>query len=334
MRDRPDTRERWNVRVVSDVSAPAQHGAHGVDAHALSPARDLEVAGALVDHVIACVGRGAPPFDEVSALAALAAIGLSDGEIVAIRRKSRLVQLTNNIRDFALAPVNRLASPTREFVTRAQLSVPRGALLDIGCSAGRYLLEFASAEMRLVGLDIDAFSMTVAEVAWSRTQSAARPQCVVGSATSLPLPSESFDVVTSFVVLGCVPLRRTLSEIARVLVPGGRFCATIERPGFLVEMWQRRERGQRAAVRLARWWLAHLLSVVGIDHQRLPGGSRLAGVSIYARAHLQRAIRDAWLEPVQYEVLARHGARERLVGIVAQKPRALRSVPHPGGEAR
>lgn len=95
-------------------------------------------------------------------------------------------------------------------------------ILDIGCGP-RGSLEWATEAARRVGLDpladryrelgIDEHAMEY----WS------------APAESIPVPDESFDIVSTLNSLDHVDdLRRTLDEITRILVPGGSFLVEVE----------------------------------------------------------------------------------------------------------
>jgi SAM-dependent methyltransferase len=100
---------------------------------------------------------------------------------------------------------------------------PGEHILDVGVGPG--LLAYDLARMvgeagRLVGLDMAAAMLTMA-----RTRLAALPQaeCVEGDALKLGFADAAFDAVVSTQVYEYVaPLPRALSELHRVLKPGGR----------------------------------------------------------------------------------------------------------------
>lgn len=100
---------------------------------------------------------------------------------------------------------------------------PGERILDIGVGPG--LLAYDLARMvgeagRLVGLDTAPAMLTMA-----RTRLAALPhaECVEGDAVSLGFPDAFFDAVVSTQVYEYVaPIARALSELHRVLKPGGR----------------------------------------------------------------------------------------------------------------
>lgn len=88
-------------------------------------------------------------------------------------------------------------------------------VLEVGCGTGMILKEIAPVAARAVGLDISRGMLAHAR--------ARGLDVVEGSATDLPFEDESFDTVYSFKVLAHVEaIERAMSEVARVLRPGGR----------------------------------------------------------------------------------------------------------------
>lgn len=87
-------------------------------------------------------------------------------------------------------------------------------VLEIGCGTGLVLERLTPHAGSVVGVDL---SPGMLELARRRAL-----EVYEGSATALPFPDASFDVVCSFKVLAHVPdVRAALSEAARVLRPGG-----------------------------------------------------------------------------------------------------------------
>jgi ubiquinone/menaquinone biosynthesis methyltransferase len=95
------------------------------------------------------------------------------------------------------------------------------AILDLACGTGDIAFAAASRDRRVVGLDITLRMLQIA----SRK---ARPQThhvafLAGDMMALPFADARFDVVTTGYGLRNVPdLEGALSEIRRVLKPGGR----------------------------------------------------------------------------------------------------------------
>ena len=110
--------------------------------------------------------------------------------------------------------VHRLA---RQQIDSAAVSNASGRLLDVGCGRRPYddILERVSEKR--VGLDVDR----------KRYEESPATPDVWGSAASLPFARETFDTVVSFQVLEHVAdPQLVVSEISRVLKPGGRLLLT------------------------------------------------------------------------------------------------------------
>lgn len=117
-----------------------------------------------------------------------------------------------------------LHSPLSERLFRERKFDLRGArnILDVGSGAGqlaRHVLKYADPDSRIVCFDL---SHEMLRRARNRLKST-RPKFVVADLTRLPFPDASFDRVTCGYVLEHLPdARLGLSELARVMRPGGR----------------------------------------------------------------------------------------------------------------
>lgn len=104
---------------------------------------------------------------------------------------------------------------------------PRGAqLLDIGCGDGRGLYALAKRvqPLALVGVDVDPAQLARARQTFTKAPYAV--QLHEAGAEALPLPAQTYDVVTSFGCLHHVPhWQQAVQEVARVLRHGGVFYA-------------------------------------------------------------------------------------------------------------
>jgi ubiquinone/menaquinone biosynthesis C-methylase UbiE len=102
-------------------------------------------------------------------------------------------------------------------------------VLDVACGTGvvtRLAAERVGKSGRVVGLDINPSMLSVARSLESASD--ASIGWLEASASAIPLPDESFDVVLCQQGLQQFPdCPAALVEIRRVLVPGGRFAANV-----------------------------------------------------------------------------------------------------------
>jgi len=102
-----------------------------------------------------------------------------------------------------------------------------GRLLDVGCATGVFLDGMRRRGWRVWGVDINA---KVAQYARERLGL----DVFVGQLEEAAFPARSFDVVTLWDVLEHVPdPRRTLTEVARILRPGGLLVLSLPDPDCL-----------------------------------------------------------------------------------------------------
>jgi SAM-dependent methyltransferase len=93
-------------------------------------------------------------------------------------------------------------------------------VLEVGCGQGADLSRFASAKARVFGCDLTAKHCDISRQ-FVETMGG-HADIVQASATDLPYPAHSFDLVYSFGVLLLVEnLDQAIAEIHRVLKPGG-----------------------------------------------------------------------------------------------------------------
>ena len=120
-------------------------------------------------------------------------------------------------------------------------AIPRNPslrILEAGCGTGLIMERVRSrGSTHLFGIDLSAGMLGMARQRGGRV--------VQASVTALPFSDASFDVACSFKVLAHVPdIRKALSEMARVVRPGGT---------IVVEFYNRQ------SIRGLRWWLKNLV---------------------------------------------------------------------------
>jgi demethylmenaquinone methyltransferase/2-methoxy-6-polyprenyl-1,4-benzoquinol methylase len=109
----------------------------------------------------------------------------------------------------------------RKLVTLAAVQ-PGWRAIDLACGTGDIALEVARRGSSVIGLDITPRMVELAR----RKPAPGRVSWVVGDMTSLPVISESCDLVTTGYGLRNVPdLALALREIHRILKPGALACS-------------------------------------------------------------------------------------------------------------
>ncbi|HEY6625030.1 MAG TPA: class I SAM-dependent methyltransferase [Acidimicrobiales bacterium] len=116
---------------------------------------------------------------------------------------------------------------------------PGDRLLDLGCGFGRHAYQAARLGAEVVGFDAGADEVRKVQdtfgamsVAGELSAETARVGAVRGDALRLPFGDGSFDRVIASEVLEHIPDDRTaMSELSRVLRPGGSMAVTVPRCG-------------------------------------------------------------------------------------------------------
>jgi SAM-dependent methyltransferase len=155
---------------------------------------------------------------------------------------------------------------------------PGDRLLDLGAGGGRHAFEAMRRGAVVTALDSDAAevknvdgmmkAITAEEPAvYDR---GGRGQATVGDARRLPFCNDAFDRVIAAEVLEHIPDDRlAMSELARVLRPGGTMAVTVP-----------------------RWWPELLTWALSDDYHNTPGGH----IRIYRRSDLVQRLDAAGLE--------------------------------------
>lgn len=107
----------------------------------------------------------------------------------------------------------------------AALLRPGSLVLDLGCASGRETVELQAARLRVVGLDIAAAFLRIAQARYPAVG------YLLGDALHLPLASGSLDGVWAMASLLHLTLGESgaaLAEVRRVLRPGGAFYSSVQ----------------------------------------------------------------------------------------------------------
>jgi len=179
---------------------------------------------------------------------------------------SQKVNFRDQIRRYVLArwlnyPVSAPSNPIVHFLgvlkrnkmlVRYPKFVREGALLDVGCGAGAYLLEMRDLGWRVYGVE-------PSEEAAAHLRSLGIPvHC--GTLEEADLPSQSFDVVRFSHVLEHVPSPiDTLNEAAKILRPKGVLMLTVPNWASLTARWFQRHWYHLDAPRHLFWFTPETL---------------------------------------------------------------------------
>ena len=137
-----------------------------------------------------------------------------------------------------------------------KITLPKGnsTMLDIGCGEGRHVFGVMQnfKDTLCIGLDMDDPSITKAREGYEFFKSISNQGAsfIKGSAYSLPIPSNTLDLVICSEVLEHLDdYHLALEEIYRVLKPGGKFLASV--PSY---------------------WPEKICWMISNEYQNMPGG--------------------------------------------------------------
>jgi len=113
---------------------------------------------------------------------------------------------------------------------------PGSTVIDVGCGAGRHSFEAYRRGANVIAFDQDAEGLADVDTVLQAMGEAgeapesAKAQVVVGDALALPYPDDSFDTVIASEILEHIPNDDgAISELIRVLKPGGTLAVTVPR---------------------------------------------------------------------------------------------------------
>lgn len=166
------------------------------------------------------------------------------------------------------------------------IGAAEGRVLEIGIGSGLNLPLYNANVERVIGLDPSPKLLTMARKAGRRASTSI--EFVEGSAETIPLETASVDtVVTTWTLCSIPDALRALSEMRRVLKPGGRLLFV--------------EHGRAPEARV-RWWQDHLQPVwkpmAGGCHLNRAIGELIETAGFHIE-HLDTGYMDA-LKPISF----------------------------------
>lgn len=114
----------------------------------------------------------------------------------------------------------------RKKVIKLVASTNPASILDIATGTGDLAIQFAEATQaeKIIGLDLSEGMLSIAHKKVANTKLKNRIDFIKGDSENLPFEGNSFDAITvSFGIRNFETLEKGLSEILRVLKPGGIF---------------------------------------------------------------------------------------------------------------
>ncbi len=101
--------------------------------------------------------------------------------------------------------------------------------IDLGCGPGAYLEEFTKRNYEVYGVDISQEMLNTCAVRLKVDDESFRKKFICGSIENVPFDDNYFDAAACIGVLGLlISDIKTISEIRRILMPGGVLLLTVE----------------------------------------------------------------------------------------------------------
>lgn len=242
---------------------------------------------------------------------------LTSEEFVAATASIPIVQVVGDLTDYAGTRTADRDTDMRDYISNALSPTAGQIVLDAGCSTGRNFLPYADG-VSCIGFDLDLVGLMIGARAWAHQPRARKPVLCCDTILDMPIADRSIDGVQSFVVLGLVPIRQALTEIRRVLKPGGRLAFTVEGPGFWQELWDRRDATGRDKIGLTRWLVGRKLQERGVYWQGHKRFGRLAGLVQYTPESISRILVEQGFEVLDASPLRTYRGLARVVGVTAR----------------
>lgn len=180
---------------------------------------------------------------------------------------------------------------SRLYAVDEALSACRGGrLLDVGCGPGmfvRHLLDTRRGDFHVTACDR---SKAMVDAVSGRVGADDGVDLVVASVEEMPFPDGDFDVVVAMGVLEYADMERGLSEVARVIRPGGVLVVTMLNPLSPYRMFEWCV--YWPAVRV----LGGIERLVGVPASRRHA-ARASGIRAVSRGRLRRRLRAVGLDP-------------------------------------
>jgi ubiquinone/menaquinone biosynthesis C-methylase UbiE len=165
------------------------------------------------------------------------------------------------------------------------------SLLDVGCGNGANTVLFARSLPKVAGVDVEPERLATARE-FAEANGIDNIEYVISDGLNIPYPDDSFDYVTCFDVLEHVEdEQKTMSEIARVLRPGGKLIMSVPNKWYLMEV-----HGFHFKPDSVPWNRVPLLSWLPT-----PIHERYARARIYSKQRIMSVMRQARFEVLEHE---------------------------------
>jgi SAM-dependent methyltransferase len=244
--------------------------------------------------------------------------GLTGEDLVEFANSGDIMQILNDVR--ALRTDDESRSETLQFMLETAGISAESAVLDVGCSCGRHIRQLTARSPRLLaGVDVNLLALLLGARAWAAAGLATSMHWCWADALRLPFRDGVLTHVNSFVTLSFLPLRAALTEVGRVLRPGGRLTMSHEGPGYWTKRWIESDARLRPRVNLLRERVGSRLLAAGVDWQRFRLTGRLARHVQLDPRGLAGLVERAGFDVDRIETLRPYGGRAWIIGLSARK---------------